>query len=224
MSPIIHDLPRPSEELIARCVEVAQCYSASCVFADVLGRSGVMHSAIKPIFRCKVVGVALTVRLSTGDLQDPLKAIEVGRAGDVIVVDAGGDTETSVCGGLMGGLAKNRGIRGMIIDGAGRDIDELRDLQFPIFTRAITARGTHTMFSGRKDDLAINVPITCGGVVVEPGDVIVADEIGVTVVPRARLTEIVKLAAEQAQREEATRRRVTGGASIEELLGEFGRI
>ena len=100
---------------------------------------------------------------------DPLKALEMGKAGDVIVVDAGGDTETSVCGGLMGGLAKNRGIRGMIVDGAGRDIDELEDIGWPIWTRAIVARGTHTMFSGRKEELSINVPIACGGVTVLPG-------------------------------------------------------
>jgi 4-hydroxy-4-methyl-2-oxoglutarate aldolase len=74
------------------------------------------------------VGQALTVQLSKADLIDPLKALDMGRPGDLIVVDAGGDTETSVCGGLMGGLAKNRGIRGKIVDGAGRDTDELRDL------------------------------------------------------------------------------------------------
>ena len=102
-------------------------------------RTGVMDSAIKPPFKAKAVGQAITVQLSKGDLVDPLKALEMGKAGDIIVVDAGGDTETSVCGGLMGGLAKNRGIRGMIVDGAGRDIDELEDIGWPIWTRAITA-------------------------------------------------------------------------------------
>ena len=125
----------------------------------VMYRTGVMASAIKPAFKAKAVGQAMTVQLSKGDLVDPLKALEMGQAGDIIVVDAGGDTETSVCGGLMGGLAKNRGIRGMIVDGAGRDIDELEDIGWPIWTRAITARGTHTMFSGRKEELSINVPI-----------------------------------------------------------------
>jgi 4-hydroxy-4-methyl-2-oxoglutarate aldolase len=148
--------------LLAEFEEVARCYSASCVFADVQYRTGVMYSSIKPAFAAKAVGQALTVQLSKGDLVDPLKALEMGRPGDLIVVDAGGDTETSVCGGLMGGLAKNRGIRGMIVDGAGRDTDELRDLGWPIWTRAITPRGTHTMFSSRKEELSINVPITCG--------------------------------------------------------------
>jgi 4-hydroxy-4-methyl-2-oxoglutarate aldolase len=170
------------------------------------------------------VGQALTVQLSKGDLVDPLKALEMGRPGDLIVVDAGGDTETSVCGGLMGGLAKNRGIRGMIVDGAGRDTDELRDLGWPIWTRAITPRGTHTMFSGRKEELSINVPITCGGVVVKPGDFVVADEIGITVVSSDKAAEVLKLAREQTEREQKTREWVAKGKTIEDLLREFGRI
>src|SRR6185437_15997338 len=192
-------------DLLAKFDEVVRCYSASCVFADVQYRQGVMASAIKPPFIAKAVGQALTVQLSPGDLVDPLKALEMGQPGDIIVVDAGGDTETSVCGGLMGGLAKNRGIRGMIVDGAGRDIDELRDIGWPIWTRAITARGTHTMFSQRKEELSINVPIQCGGVVVNAGDMIVADEIGITVVPQRKLTEVIDKAKEQADREATTR-------------------
>ena len=221
---VITEFERPPADLVAAYIDVAQCYSASCVFADVQGRAGVMHSAIKPIFATKLVGPALTVRLSPGDLQDPLKALEVGKPGDVIVVDAAGETETSVCGGLMGGLARNRGIKGMVIDGAGRDTDELRDLGWPIFTRAITARGTHTMYSGRKEDLSINVPICCGGVVVSPGDMIVADEVGITVVPRDRLEVVLGLAREQAAREEQTREWVRQGKTVEDLLREFGRI
>ena len=224
MSQVINEFERPPADLVAAYTAVAQCYSASCVFADVQGRAGVMHSAIKPIFATKLVGPALTVKLSPGDLQDPLKALEVGQPGDVIVVDAGGETETSVCGGLMGGLARNRGIKGMIVDGAGRDTDELRDLGWPIFTRAITARGTHTMYSGRKEDLSINVPICCGGVVVSPGDMVVADEIGITVVPHDRLEPVLELAREQAAREEQTREWVRQGKTVEDLLSEFGRI
>jgi regulator of RNase E activity RraA len=183
-----------------------------------------MSSAIKPAFKAKTVGQALTVQLSKGDLVDPLKALEMGQPGDLIVVDAGGDTETSVCGGLMGGLAKNRRIRGMVIDGAGRDIDELEDIGWPIWTRAIIPRGTHTMFSNRKEELSINVPIACGGVTVNPGDFVVADTIGVTVVPLQKAEEILKLAKEQAEREQRTRDWVAKGKTVEDLLAEFGRI
>ena len=144
-----------------------------------------MHSAIKPAFKAKAVGQALTVQLSKGDLVDPLKALEMGQPGDIIVVDAGGDTETSVCGGLMGGLAKNRGIRGMIVDGAGRDIDELEDIGWPIWTRAITAaRHAHHVLRSQGGALDQR-PVSCGGITVHPGDFVVADTIGVAVVPLA---------------------------------------
>ena len=211
-------------DLLAKFDKVLKCYSAAAVFADVQYRLGVMDSEIKPAFRAKVTGQAITVQLSKGDLVDPLKALEMGQAGDVIVVDAGGDRNTSVCGGLMGGLAKNRGIRGMIVDGAGRDTDELEDINWPIWTRAITPRGTHTMFSGRKEELSINVSIQCGGVVVNPGDFIVADLMGVTVIPLERAGEVVALAQEQANREEETRKWVAKGKTVEDLLKEFGRI
>jgi regulator of RNase E activity RraA len=116
----------------------------------------------------------------------------------------------------MGGLAKNRGIRAMIIDGAGRDIDELRDINFPIWTRAITPRGTHTMFSGRKEELSINIPISCGGIIVNPGDFVVADEIGVTVIAAGEAAKLLAAAQEQAQREQATREWVAKGKTDED--------
>jgi len=220
---VFNDFER-NPNLLKKFDKVIEAYSAAAIFADVQYRTGVMDSGIKPAFRSKVTGQAVTVQLSVGDLLDPLKALEMGQEGDVIVVDAGGDPNTSVCGGLMGGLAQNRGIRGMIVDGAGRDTDELEDINWPIWTRAITPRGTHTMFSGRKEELSINVQISCGGVAVNPGDFIVADLMGVVVVPLAIAEEVVKLAQEQADREVATRKWVAQGKTVEDLLNEFGRI
>jgi regulator of RNase E activity RraA len=224
LTPIINDFKRPDPQLVEQFMDVAQCYSASCVFADVQRRRNVMHSAIKPISNGTLVGPALTVKLSPGDLVDCLDALPLAQPNDVIVVDAGGETETSVWGGLMGGLCLQKGVKGAILDGAGRDIDELRDLEFLLFSRSITARGTHTMYSQRKDELDINVPITCGGVVVNPGDMIIADENGITTVPGSQLEEILKLGKEQAEREESTRQQIAKGKTVDELLEEFGRI
>ena len=220
---VFNDFER-NPELLKKFDKVLSALSAAAIFADVQYRTGVMDSAIKPAFRSKVTGQAVTVQLSKGDLVDPLKALEMGQQGDVIVVDAGGDLNTSVCGGLMGGLAQNRGIRGMIVDGAGRDTDELEEIDWPIWTRAITPRGTHTMFSERREELSINVPIACGGVVVNPGEFIVADLMGVVVVPLESAEEVVRLAQEQADREVATRAWVAQGKTVEDLLNEFGRI
>ena len=189
------------------------------------GRIGLMAPYMRPAWgQPRIAGSAVTILAQPGDNWMVHVAIELCKPGDIIVVDAGGDTETSVCGGLMGGLAKNRGIRGMIVDGAGRDIDELEDIGWPIWTRAITARGTHTMFSQRKEELSVNVPIACGGVIVRPGDFIVADTIAVVVVPLERADELLTLAAEQAEREQRTREWVAKGKTIEDLLKEFGRI
>ena len=220
---VFNDFER-NPELLKKFDKVLSALSAAAIFADVQYRTGVMDSAIKPAFRSKVTGQAVTVQLSKGDLVDPLKALEMGQEGDVVVVDAGGDLNTSVYGGLMGGLAQNRGIRGMIVDGAGRDTDELEEINWPIWTRAITPRGTHTMFSERREELSINVPIACGGVVVNPGDFIVADLMGVVVVPLESAEEVVRLAQEQADREVATRAWVAQGKTVEDLLNEFGRI
>ena len=220
---VFNDFER-NPELLKKFDKVLSALSAAAIFADVQYRTGVMDSAIKPAFRSKVTGQAVTVQLSKGDLVDPLKALEMGQEGDVVVVDAGGDLNTSGCGGLMGGLAQNRGIRGMIVDGAGRDTDELEEINWPIWTRAITPRGTHTMFSERREELSINVPIACGGVVVNPGDFIVADLMGVVVVPLESAEEVVRLAQEQADREVATRAWVAQGKTVEDLLNEFGRI
>ncbi|WP_068117314.1 RraA family protein [Tropicimonas marinistellae] len=211
-------------DLLEKFDAVVGCLSATAVFADVQYRTGVMDAGIKPAFRAKTCGQALTVQLSVGDLVDPLKALEMGHPGDVIVVDAGGDPNTSVCGGLMGGLAQNRGIRAMVVDGAGRDTDELEEIGWPIWTRAVTPRGTHTMFSQRKEELSINVPIQCGGIRVNPGDFVVADLMGVTVIPLENAEKVVELATEQAEREEKTREWVAQGKTVQDLLDEFGRI
>ncbi len=220
---IFNDFER-NPNLLKKFDAVLESYSAAAIFADVQYRTGVMDSAIKPAFRAKITGQAVTVQLSKGDLVDPLRALEIAQPNDIIVVDAGGDLQTSVCGGLMGGLAQNRGIRGMIVDGAGRDTDELEDINWPIWTRAITPRGTHTMFSERKEELSINVSIACGGVVVNPGDFIVADLMGVVVIPLEIAEETVRLAQEQADREARTREWVAQGKTVEDLLNEFGRI
>jgi 4-hydroxy-4-methyl-2-oxoglutarate aldolase len=216
---------RPTPELVAAYRKVASCYSASCVFSDAQARQGTLASAIRPILSGKLVGPAVTVRLSPGDLQDPLDALEVAEPGDVVVVDAGGETETAVWGGLMGTLAHARSVAGAIINGAVRDIDELRDIPFQVFSRAIVPRGTHTMLSTRRSEVVLNVPVNAGGVVVFPGDMVIADDVGVTVVPFDSLESVLTLAREQADREQATRDRVAGGTvSIREILDEFGRL
>lgn len=219
---------RPRPDVDAALVEgfrkLLEVYSPSCILADCMERSGVLASAIRPVHFRRFAGPALTVRLFPGDLVDCLDALGVAQAGDVILVDACGETETSIWGGLMAGLCKMKGVAGAIVDGAVRDIDEVRDLDFPLYSRAVTPRSTHSPYSQRLEPIEINVPITCGRVIVQPGDIVLADETGVVAVPREEAGGVLERARAQAEQEERTRKRIGEGKSVEELLKEFGRL
>ncbi len=225
MRKIINKLTkRPAEKDLEGFQNLLKIYSPSCVVADSMERSGVMNSQIKLICGDRFAGVALTVKLYPGDLVDCLDALSVAQSGDVIVVDAAGETETSIWGGLMASLCQQKGVSGAVVDGAIRDTDEIKDLNFPICAKAIVPRSTHSPYSQRLEPIELNVPITCGGVMIYPGDIVLADEIGVVVIPQAEAGEILGRAREQADKEEATRQRIREGKTVDELLKEFGRL
>ena len=215
----------PDPQVLQGFQELLQVYSPSCVVADAQARAGVMHSYIKPLDRTtRFAGPALTVRMEPGNQVDCLDALSVAQEGDVIVVDAAGETETSIWGGLMAGLCQMKGVIGAVVDGGIRDTDEIRDQGFAIFYKAIVPRSTHTPFSGRMEPLEINVPIQCAGVIVHPGDIVIGDEVGVTVVPLDHAPDVLEAARKQADAEERTRARIREGKTVEELLAEFGRL
>lgn len=214
-----------SSEILQGFKDLLKIYSPSCVVADAQERAGVMRSYMRPLTReGRFVGPALTVRMEPGNQVDCLDALSVAQEGDVIVVDAAGETETSIWGGLMAGLCKMKGVVGAVVDGAIRDTDEIRDLGFSIFSKAIVPRSTHTPFSGRMEPLEINVPIQCAGVLVRPGDLVLGDEIGVVVIPVEDAAEVLRKAQEQADKEEQTRAKIREGKTVEQLLAEFGRL
>ena len=213
------------EEIYEGYRELLKIYSPSCVVADAQERAGVMRSYIRPLSNeTRFAGPALTVRLEPGNQVDCLDALDVAQRGDVIVVDAAGETETSIWGGLMSGLCKMKGVVGAIVDGAIRDTDETRDLGFYIFSKAIVPRSTHTPFSGRMEPIEINVTIQCAGVVVAPGDVVLGDEVGVVVIPQEHAEDVLEKARALAENEEKTRVRIREGKTVDEILAEFGRM
>jgi regulator of RNase E activity RraA len=215
----------PSPEILQGFKEILKVYSPSCVVADAQERAGVMRSYLRPLtIDTRFVGPALTVRLEPGNQVDCLDALSVAQTGDVIVVDAAGETETSIWGGLMSGLCKMKGVVGAVVDGAIRDTDETRDLGFYIFSKAIVPRSTHTPYSGRMEPIEVNVPIQCGGVLVRPGDIILGDEIGVVVISLENAGEVLQKARQQADKEEMTRVKIRQGKTVDELLAEFGRL
>lgn len=215
----------PDPEIIRGFQEILKLYSPSCVVADSQERAGVMGSYLKPLTNdTRFVGPALTVRLEPGNQVDCLDALAVAQEGDVIVVDAAGETETSIWGGLMSGLCLMKGVVGAVVDGGIRDTDETRDLGFQIFSKSVVPRSTHSPFSGRMDPIEINVPIQCAGQLVSPGDLVLGDEIGVVVIPLDRAAEVLKAAQEQGAKEEVTRAKIREGKTVAELLAEFGRL
>ena len=215
----------PDPEILEGFRDLLKVYSPSCVVADAQERAGVMRSFLRPLTTdTRFVGPALTVRLEPGNQVDCLDALAVAQDGDVVVVDAAGETETSIWGGLMSGLCKMKGVTGAVVDGAIRDTDETRDLGFFIFSKAIVPRSTHSPYSGRMEPIEINVPIQCAGVLVRPGDIVLADEIGVVVVPLENAAQVLQAARAQADKEELTRAKIREGKTVDELLAEFGRL
>jgi regulator of RNase E activity RraA len=224
MRRVVNELERPDAELVEAFRDLLSRYSPSCIVSDVMERARTLRSDIRPVVPGRFAGPALTVRLAPGDLVDCLDALKVAGRGDVIVVDAAGETETSIWGGLMAGLCLKSGVTGAVVDGAIRDVDEIRDLGFPIFSRAVVPRSTHSPYSERLEPIEVNVPISCGGALVDPGDIILADEIGVVAVPKAEAGDVLARAQAQAELEEATRRLIAEGKTVDELLAEFGRL
>jgi len=225
MKKIINPHPKVNQSLVNEFRKLRDVLSLSCVVADSMERDNVMYSQIKIRTSSeKFIGPALTVKLFPGDLVDCLDALKVAEPGDVIVVDAHGETETSIWGGMMSGLCKVKGVVGAVVDGAIRDTDETRLIGFAVASRAVVPRSTHSPYSQRMEPIEINVPIHCGGVLVRPGDIVIADEIGVVVVPIEDAPQVLEKAKAQAEAEEKTRNRISQGKTVEELLAEFGRL
>ena len=225
MKKTINPRPNVDENLIKPFRDMEDVLSMSCIVGDIMERDNVMRHDMKPkAADKKIIGPAITVKLTAGDIVDCLEVFEIAKPGDVIVIDAFGEIETSIWGGLMSGLAKNAGVVGAVIDGSCRDTDEARMLNFPITAKVSGPRAAHTAYSGRKDPIEINVPISCGGIIVNPGDLVVADEIGVAVVPYNQLAEAYPKARKLADAEIATREEILKGATADELLKKFGRI
>jgi regulator of RNase E activity RraA len=224
MRRVINEATRPDSELLEGFKSLLERYSPSCIVSDVMERARTMHSALTAASPGRFTGPALTVKLYPGDLVDCLDALRVAQAGDVIVVDAAAETETSIWGGLMAGLCLQKGVAGAVVDGAVRDVDEVRDLGFPLVSRAIVPRSTHSPYSKRLEPIEINVSIVCGGAIVNPGDIVLADEVGVVAVPQEEAAGVLERALAQAEQEEATRQRIGAGKTVDELLEEFGRL
>jgi RraA family protein len=194
---------RPSRELVAALAEMVTPH-----LSDNMSRLQGAAAAIRPMHGggAKLAGPAFTVRVPAGDNLMVHKAIDIAAPGDVIVVDAAGVLEQAIIGDIMTSLAAKRGVAGFVIDGAIRDAAELAARPYPVYARGVTHRGPYKNGPGE-----INVPVSIGGMVVRPGDIIVGDADGVVAVPQADAEAVLAAAREQKKKEEASLAAIAAG-------------
>jgi regulator of RNase E activity RraA len=202
-------IDRPTADVIARFegVDVAHV-------VDGMGRYGIMHWEIKPISPgTRVIGPAVTVLTRPGDALYVAHAADVAQPGDVIVIDAGGVKDLCVIGERIGYYMRaKRQVAAVVVDGAVRDVRGLREVGLPVFTRAITPN-----IIGSQGPGAVNVPIACGGVPVNPGDLIFGDDDGVVVIPRQYVEHAAELAQEHLKGELHRLDQVNQGMALTEV-------
>jgi len=202
--PLHPETPLPGPGLVKRLQALA-----TSLVSDVSGRlpgaTGLLP--VNPLEPGQVVvGAALTVRTRPGDNLAVHKALDLARPGEFLVVDAGGSVERAILGGLMGHYATTRGLVGIAVDGAVRDRSDLQRLAPPVFARGLDHRGPYKDGPGE-----LRGPVSIGGLPVANGDLVVADEDGLTIVPRSRAEEITAAAEAKARAEEAEYAAIAAG-------------
>ena len=202
-------IPRVRKELLGKLKKIP-----TTIISDCLNRANTMHASIKPLFPVKMVGQAITVQGMVGCNIASHKAIYIAKKGDVICFDARGHLDTSVWGGVQTIAAKKRGIAGVVIDGSVRDVAETKKQKLPVFCKGISPTGPH---KGWPDN--INVPISCAGVPVIPGDIVVGDEDGVVVIPQTRISEIITSCINRMKKERDWIKKINKGIPTTRILG-----
>lgn len=193
---------RPAKEIVEQFYNVP-----TANISDVCGRLFGMDARLKPLGKCKkICGVALTVKAAIADNGMFHKAISMARPGDVIVVNACGDTNHSVCGDVMYRYAQTKQIAGFVVDGSVRDVDYLQEHDFPVYAIGMTPRGPYKHALGE-----INTDIACGGQVVHAGDLIVGDEDGLVVVRREDCEAVLEKLKAQFEKEALMTRLIESG-------------
>jgi 4-hydroxy-4-methyl-2-oxoglutarate aldolase len=190
------DVVREFERVDAGVVEQAARYPAS-ILADVAGRRGALNGRIAPLApTMRFAGPALTVEVRPGDNLMIHAAMAVAKPGDVIIVDGKGDLSSALMGEIMSQQCMALGVAAVVIDGAVRDSEAIRELGFPMYAAGLNPNGPTKAVPGR-----LNHPISIGGVTVNPGDLVVGDADGVTVIERAKAAALLPLAADKVAAE-----------------------
>ena len=181
---------------------------------EVMDKSNTLWPSIRPLWRpLRLCGPAFTVKGRPGDNLAAHWALAIAPAGSVLVITTEGDTQCAGWGEITTVAAMARGLRGLITDGVVRDTEACRRHGFPIFSQGVSIKGTTKAYPG-----ALNVPITCAGALVRPGDYMVADEDGSVVVPKEQAEEVIRKARQKEAKEAEIMEHLQAGAlTIDEL-------
>jgi 4-hydroxy-4-methyl-2-oxoglutarate aldolase len=199
---VVKNVPRPDLALLNRLGQfgVATVHEAQ-------GRTGLLAPYMRPIYAgAKASGSALTVLAHPGDNTMLHVAAEVCRPGDVIVVALSSENSDGLLGELLATSFRARGAVGLVIDAGCRDVAEMAKMGFPVWSKAISAKGTVKATLG-----SVNVPVVCAGAVVQPGDAILADDDGIVTVPQSELDAVLQAAQQREEREAKVRARLAAG-------------